>query len=164
MGLLLQSLSVLPGGNPTFCGRRAGAMCAESLQCMASVGDPWGSTQSECSPGRCWTLEAGWPDLTAAGQRLQRCLYCTYVVGGDCSPSAAGYLCLDKLPLSTGFPSLPYTQWAQYGLRSISLPHVCPPQTFPLPQMVYQVVGTLLALSSRVSFSLPAPAPMRSWA
>lgn len=82
------------GETHAFCGRRVGAMCAESVHCMASVGDPWGTRQRECSSGRCWAPEAGWPNLTAAGQRLPGCLCCTYVVGGDCSPSAAGYLCL----------------------------------------------------------------------
>lgn len=96
MALLLQGLSVLPGEALAFCGRRVGALHAESAvhgQCGRSLVEHTQRVQA-------WEMlgsRRGMARFNCCWQRLPGCLYCTYVVGGNCSPSAAGFLCLDKL-------------------------------------------------------------------
>lgn len=71
---------------------------------------------------------------------------------GTAAPVLLGVSAWLSCHCTQGFSSLPYRQWAQCGLRSVSLHRVCPPQSFPLLPMENQVVDTLLALSSKVSF------------
>lgn len=109
------------GETHAFCGRGVGAMCAESLQCMASVGDPWGSTQRQ---------QESWEMLGSRG-RMVRFDCCWAKAAGVsvlylCFGAGAAAPVLAKLPLSTEF-FLPHRQGARCVLRSISLPHVCSP-------------------------------------